>query len=57
MITAFITHEGIFQYKRLIYGISSAFEHFQKNIEQTIADCDGAKNISDDVFTLGKNTR
>ena len=29
-ITAFITHKGIFQYKRLIFGISSAFEHFQK---------------------------
>ncbi|XP_057305378.1 uncharacterized protein K02A2.6-like [Hydractinia symbiolongicarpus] len=53
-ITAFITHKGIFRYKRLIYGISSAFEHFQKNIEMVIADCEGAKNISDDIFIWGK---
>ena len=53
-ITAFITHEGIFRYKRLIYGISSAFEHFQKRIEIVIADCEGAKNISDDIFIWGK---
>ena len=54
-ITTFITHEGLFRYKRLIFGISSAFEHFQKIIEQVIAGCEGAKNISDDIFIWGRD--
>ena len=42
-ITTFVTHEGLFRYKRLIFGINSAFEIFQKKIEHVIAGCDGAK--------------
>ena len=34
-VTAFITHEGTFQSKRLVYGAKPAFENFQKDIEQT----------------------
>ena len=45
-VTAFITHEGTFQSKRLVYGAKPAFEHFQKIIEQTIAGCPGTKSIS-----------
>ena len=51
-ITTFITYEGL--YKRLIFEISSAFEHFQKIIEQVIAGCEGDKNISDDTFIWGE---
>ena len=29
-ITAFITHRGLFQYKRLMFGITSAPEKYQK---------------------------
>ena len=32
-ITTFATHQELHQYKRLIYGRSSAFESFQKQIE------------------------
>ena len=53
-ITTFITHEGTYRYKRLIYGINSAFEHFQKQIETVIANCPGSVNISDDIFIFGK---
>ena len=52
-ITTFVTHEGLFRYKRLIFGVNSAFEIFQKKIEQVIAGCDGSKNISDDILIWG----
>ena len=53
-ITTFVTHKGLFRYKRLMFGISSAPELYQYIIQQVIADCDGAQNISDDVFVHGR---
>ena len=53
-ITAFAVHEGIFHFKRLIYGINSSFECFQKQIEQVISGIPNAKNISDDILIWGK---
>ena len=55
-ITAFATHEGVFRYKRLIYGISSAFESFQKQIEMSISGLKGVKNISDDIIIWASST-
>ena len=52
-ITTFATHKGLFRYKRLIYGVSSAFESFQRQIEIVIAGRPGAKNISDDILVWG----
>ena len=49
-ITTFLTHEGCFQSKRLVYGVSSAFEQFQKVIEQSTAGCPGTRSISDDIL-------
>ncbi len=49
-ITTFLTHEGCFQSKRLVFGVSSAFEQFQKVIEQSIAGCPGTRSISDDIL-------
>lgn len=54
-LTCFATHEGLFQYKRLIYGVNTAFEVFQKQIELVISGIPGAKNISDDVLIWGKD--
>ena len=48
-------HKGLFQYKRLIYGINSAFESFQKQIEIVLSGGKGAKNISDDVIIWGRS--
>ena len=42
-ITTFATHQGLYRYKRLIYGISSTFESFKKQIEITISGCPSAK--------------
>ena len=49
-ITSFAMHEGLFRYKRLIYGVSSGFESFEKQIEIVISGCPGSKNISDDIL-------
>lgn len=54
-ITCFQTHVGLFRYIRLNFGISSAPELFQYVIQQVLADCDGAKNIADDIIVFGNN--
>ena len=54
-ITAFCTHLGIFQYKRLNFGINAASEIFQKTIEQVLSGFEGAINFSDDIIIFGSN--
>lgn len=55
-ITTFITHKGIFRYKRLMFGISCAPEMFQKAIEQILSKFKNAVNYIDDIllFALSK---
>ena len=45
-ITAFATHIGVFQYKRLHFGINMASEEFQKAVEELLDGLDGVVNIS-----------
>ena len=54
-ITTFSTHLGIYRYKRLNFGISSASEIFHETIRQVIQNISGARNISDDVVIFGEN--
>ena len=54
-ITTFGCHKGLFRSKRLVYGVNSAFESFQKQVESVIAHIEGCKNISDDIFIWAKN--
>ena len=53
-ITTFSTHDGLWRYKRLNFGISSASEVFQNVIANVIDGIDGALNMSDDIFIFGK---
>lgn len=53
-ITTFITHKGMFQYKRLMFGVSCAPEMFQKVLEQILANCKNAVNYIDDVLIFGE---
>ena len=53
-ITTFTTHEGLLQFKRFIYGTSSAAECFQNVLQQNLADMPGVKNIADDIIIHGK---
>ena len=46
---------GIYRYKRLNFGISSASEIFHETIRQVIQDITGARNISDDIVVYAEN--
>jgi len=52
-ITTFSTHIGLFRYKRLNFGISSASEIFQHTLSQVLQGIQGVKNISDDIIVYG----
>ena len=54
-ITTFSSHQGLFRYKRLNFGVCSAAELFQKVIQQTLDGIPGTCNISDDIIIFGKN--
>ncbi|XP_055714355.1 uncharacterized protein K02A2.6-like [Phlebotomus papatasi] len=58
-ITAFITHGGMFCYKRLMFGLSYAPEMFQKVMEQMLSQCTNTINYIDDIVVLlrQKNAR
>ena len=56
-ITTFSTHAGLFRYKRLNFGVSSASEVFQHVMQTVINDINGARNISDDIIIHGATTR
>ena len=53
-ITTFITHKGLYRYKRLMFGIGSAPELYQHTIQQALAGCEGAYNIHDDIIIYGR---
>ena len=48
-VTTFGTHNGLYRYKRLMFGISCAPEMYQKVLHEVLQECDGAHNILDDV--------
>ncbi|XP_014664198.1 PREDICTED: uncharacterized protein K02A2.6-like [Priapulus caudatus] len=53
--TVFSTHVGLFRYKRLNFGISSASEIFQQAVQSTFHDLSGVLNISDDILVFGRS--
>ena len=55
-LTAFITHDGVFQYKRMPYGLSSAPSAFQKILSSILSGVKGAFNIIDDIIVHGKDS-
>ena len=48
-ITTFATHSGLYRYKRLLFGVSSASEQYQHEIAAALAGIEGVENISDDI--------
>lgn len=52
-ITTLITHQGLYRYKTLMFGISSAPKKYQQVIQQTLQDIEGVQNISDDIIIQG----
>ena len=53
-ITTFATHMGLYRYKRLCFGISSAAEVFQNAVREALTGLNGVMNISDDMILYGK---
>ncbi|KAG1952105.1 retrotransposable element [Pimephales promelas] len=53
-ITAFITHDGLFRYCRVPYGLASAPSAFQKMMATILEGVPGAKNYLDDVIVYGE---
>ena len=55
IITTFITHKGLFRYKRLMFGVNSAVEIYQKTLEALLANCKNCINFLDDIIVFGDN--
>lgn len=55
-LTTFSTHAGLFQFKRLNFGVNSGAEQFQNIIQSALAGLPGVLNISDDILVYGKST-
>ena len=53
-ITMFVTSCGLFHFKRLMLGISAAYEAFHHIINQVFEGCEGAHNTSEDIIIVGK---
>ena len=54
-IMVFATHVGMFQSKRLFFGLKSAAELFQKKLTEILRDITGSMNVSDDILVFGKD--
>lgn len=54
-ITTFICSQGLFRYKRLMFGISCAPECFQKHLERVLLPCEGVVNFIDDIVVFGSD--
>jgi hypothetical protein len=54
-ITAFMTHQGLFRYKRLMFDISCAPEMYNKIIHQALSGLPGVNSIYDDIVVHGKS--
>ncbi|CAB4020398.1 Transposon Tf2-9 poly [Paramuricea clavata] len=52
-ITTFVTHKGLYRYKKLNFGTNSASEIFQHVISEQIRYIPNAINISDDIIIFG----
>nr|CAH7737392.1 unnamed protein product [Callosobruchus chinensis] len=54
-ITTFITHKGMFRYTRLMFGVNSAPEIFQRVFEGLLASCENCLNYLDDIIVFGRS--
>jgi hypothetical protein len=56
-ITTFITPWGRYHFIVLSFGITPASEHFQKQLEMILKDCEGVCIDIDDILVHGKDTK
>ena len=55
--TTSATHCSLFRYKRLLFGVNSASEQYQYEIQTALEGKEGQENISDDIIVHGKNQK
>ena len=55
-ITTFATPDGLFRYKRLLFGVCSSSERYQHEIASALTGIEGVVNISDDIVVHGPDT-
>ena len=48
-----MTHQGLYRYKRLLFGVNCAPEMYNKIIHQVFGDLQGVNAIFDDVVVHG----
>ena len=56
-ITTFVTHKGLYRYKRLMFGISCAPEMYQRVLSTLLQDCVGVENFMDDIVVHGESKK
>lgn len=52
-VMTFITHRGLYRFKRLPFGLVSAPEFFQRAMDEILTDCEGCYWYLDDVVVEG----
>jgi len=52
-LTAFVTHEGVFQFVRLPFGLATGLSAFQRVACKIMNGIDGCVNILDDILVWG----
>lgn len=53
-ITTFATHRGLYRHKRLMFGLLSAPEHYQRIILDVLNKCESVVNIADNIVVHGR---
>jgi len=54
-ITTFCSHMGLYRFKRLMFGVNSAPQDFQKIMENLLRRCEGVFCFVDDVLVYGND--
>lgn len=54
-LTAFITHDGLFRFTRVPFGLASAPAAFQKMMQTILKDLPGVQNYLDDIKIYGES--
>ncbi|GFS16096.1 polyprotein [Elysia marginata] len=57
MYTTINTHKGLYQYNRLVFGISSAPSIFQRTLECLLQDIDNCVCYIDNIYLTGKTDK
>uniref|UniRef100_A0A224YP72 RNA-directed DNA polymerase n=1 Tax=Rhipicephalus zambeziensis TaxID=60191 RepID=A0A224YP72_9ACAR len=53
-LTTFVTHDGLFRFRRVCFGLASAPAVFQKMMSDILKDCSGVLCYLDDILVWGR---